>query len=152
MTNASLKLQIIFCLHPCHTVTGRGEHPADNQYLVSQSMFWLVWDVWGCLSKFLASLLSCSWQLSFAGPGLVIVIAASSDHLLPSLPPLCPINPQRDQSSELIPGPQIFNAQMILDPCPTILSLSSPWPALRVPDAHFITQLTAVIHCQAQGQ
>ena len=108
-----------------------------------------------CLGLFeqVSCLLSClSWQLSFPGPGLVIVIAASSDHLWFSLPPLCPINPPCDQSSvyntELNPRPQIFNAQMTLDLCPTILSLS-PGPrhtCTRASGAHFITKLAAVIY------
>ena len=94
---ALLKLQIIFCLHPCHR-QGRAHRVracSCPRHLTGLRCLGLFEQV-----KFLASLLSCSWQLSFAGPGLVIVIAASSDHLLISLPPLCPINPPRDQSSE----------------------------------------------------
>ena len=80
---ATLKLQITICLHPCH----RQRWSQHSRQTVSRESslvlvlhLWLVWDVWVCLSKFLASLLSwcLSWQLSFPGPGLVIVMAAPS--------------------------------------------------------------------------
>ena len=148
---ATLKLQITICLHPCHRQR-RAQHSRQTvsreSCLVLVLCLWLVWDVWVCLSKFLASLLSClSWQLSFPGPGLVIVMAAPS-LIISSSASVLSILLAINQVTWSWSDPRASNIQ-----CPDDFGSVSnnsisvpPWPAPRVPGAHFIIQLPAVIN------